>query len=496
MKKIVMAALAMGIAVTAAAEGYQVNTLSTKQLGMGHTGVALKLGAESMLFNPAGMAFSDRTLDISASVSAVAPSSTATLPDGSEWDTHAPISTPLNVAASFRIFDNMQGGVAFYTPYGSGIEWLDNWPGAVLNQRCTLRAFTIQPTLSWRPLPGLSIGAGLMMTWGNVNLDKGLVSAESMDAMLGVLDATGMGASMGIPAGYRYGHTTPASVNLNGTAKPAFGVNVGVMYDITGQLTAGVSFRSKMDLTVDAGTATVRYADDLAAAVLQPSLGIINQANFEATMPAPYVLSFGLGYKPTDRWTVSRRQAYALRPAHCQELPQRVGREGRRTVRRHEAPRRARRPHGGHYSRARRQLQPRDARHHQNRACHRPLVPPREGSEHRFRADVCGRTERQQPQLHLHRPAGRLAARTGSARHAHLHRRLQHPRLDSLPRPQLRLLSSPEPVIEHKYIRTQNTYICCFVSLCFLFLHETSLSRRKTVSFWRHVRHLLLILWL
>ena len=190
MKKIVMAALAMGIAVTAAAEGYQVNTLSTKQLGMGHTGVALKLGAESMLFNPAGMAFSDRTLDISASVSAVAPSSTATLPDGSEWDTHAPISTPLNVAASFRIFDNMQGGVAFYTPYGSGIEWLDNWPGAVLNQRCTLRAFTIQPTLSWRPLPGLSIGAGLMMTWGNVNLDKGLVSAESMDAMLGVLDAT------------------------------------------------------------------------------------------------------------------------------------------------------------------------------------------------------------------------------------------------------------------------------------------------------------------
>lgn len=305
MKKIVMAALAMGIAVTAAAEGYQVNTLSTKQLGMGHTGVALKLGAESMLFNPAGLAFSDRTLDISASVSAVAPSSTATLPDGSEWDTHAPISTPLNVAASFRIFDNLQGGVAFYTPYGSGIEWLDNWPGAVLNQRCTLRAFTVQPTLSWRPLPGLSVGAGLMVTWGNVNLDKGLVSAESMDAMLGVLDASGMGAAMGIPAGYRYGTTTPASVNLNGTAKPAFGVNVGVMYDITKQLTAGVSFRSKMNLTVDAGTATVRYADDLAAAVLQPSLGIINQANFEATMPAPYVLTFGLGYKPTDRWTLA-----------------------------------------------------------------------------------------------------------------------------------------------------------------------------------------------
>ncbi|MDE7459746.1 MAG: outer membrane protein transport protein, partial [Paramuribaculum sp.] len=45
------------------AEGYQVNTLSAKQLGMGHVGVAMKLGAESMLFNPAGLAFSDKTLD-------------------------------------------------------------------------------------------------------------------------------------------------------------------------------------------------------------------------------------------------------------------------------------------------------------------------------------------------------------------------------------------------------------------------------------------------
>ena len=295
----------MGIAMTAAAEGYQVNTLSTKQLGMGHTGVALKLGAESMLFNPAGMAFSDKTLDVSASISGVAPSATAYLPDGTSWDTHAPVSTPINAAAAFRIYDNLQGGVAFYTPYGSGIEWLDNRPGAVLNQRCTLRAFTLQPTLSWRPLPGLSVGVGLMMTWGNVNLDKGLVSAQSMDAMLSILDATGMGAAMGIPTGYRYGTTTPASVNLKGSAKPAFGVNVGVMYDITRQLTVGVNFRSKMNMTVDAGTATMRYADDLAAAVPQPTLDIINQANFKATMPCPYVLSFGFGYKPTDRWTVA-----------------------------------------------------------------------------------------------------------------------------------------------------------------------------------------------
>lgn len=107
MKKIVTFVIACCAALASQAEGYQVNTLSTKQMGMGHTGVALKLGSESMLFNPAGMAFSDKTLDVSASVSGVAPKSTAYLSDGSSWSTHAPVSTPLMASASFRIFDGL-----------------------------------------------------------------------------------------------------------------------------------------------------------------------------------------------------------------------------------------------------------------------------------------------------------------------------------------------------------------------------------------------------
>ena len=53
------------------AEGYQVNTLSARQNGMGHTGTALKLGAESMIFNPAGLGFSDKTLDLSGTVTGI-----------------------------------------------------------------------------------------------------------------------------------------------------------------------------------------------------------------------------------------------------------------------------------------------------------------------------------------------------------------------------------------------------------------------------------------
>lgn len=48
-------------ALCAHAEGYQVNTLSARQLGMAHTGTALHLDAESMYFNPAGLGFMDKT---------------------------------------------------------------------------------------------------------------------------------------------------------------------------------------------------------------------------------------------------------------------------------------------------------------------------------------------------------------------------------------------------------------------------------------------------
>ena len=70
-KVIVLACLAMLPFSYAAAEGFQVNAQSTKQAGMGHVGVAMKLGAESMHFNPAGLVFMDKDIHLSAGVAGV-----------------------------------------------------------------------------------------------------------------------------------------------------------------------------------------------------------------------------------------------------------------------------------------------------------------------------------------------------------------------------------------------------------------------------------------
>ena len=183
MKKLILSILAMAATMGAVAEGYQVNTLSAKQEGMGHTGVALKLGAESMIFNPAGMAFMDKTVDLSASVSGVI-SDVSAVHEGIKYETSNDVSTPFQISGAFSIYDNLKAGITINTPYGSGIDWTDNWPGATLNQSVKIQVFNIQPTVSYRILPNLSVGAGLMVAWGNVDLNKGLLKASTINAMI------------------------------------------------------------------------------------------------------------------------------------------------------------------------------------------------------------------------------------------------------------------------------------------------------------------------
>lgn len=282
--------------LTAAAEGYQVNTLSARQGGMAHTGVAQRLGAESIFFNPAGLGFMESAADIAGSFNAVLASASATNADG-RWTTSNDPSTPFMAGAAFSIYDNLKAGISLYTPYGSGIDWGQSWPGAVLSQSVALKAFTLQPTLSWRILPGLSVGAGVMISWGTVNLDKGLINPVTMDRMVSMLYPGGE-----VPL---FGTTTPASINLTGRSGLAAGFNIGAMYEIDPRWSVGVSYRSRMTLRVDRGDASLSYANAVAQQMLEGELGIIDHADFTAEMPLPSVLTFGAAWRPAPQWLVA-----------------------------------------------------------------------------------------------------------------------------------------------------------------------------------------------
>ncbi len=299
MNRFVFMALTASLSLTSFAEGYQVNTLSSRQLGMGHTGTGMHLGAESMFFNPAGLGYMDRNFDLSGSFTSIFSKGKTVLPDGRDYRTVNDASTPLMFNAAFSIYDNLKAGVSFYTPYGSGIDWTDSWPGAVLSQRVNLKVFTLQPTVSWRINDRLSIGAGITVNWGSVDLSKGLVVPETADRMLALLAQMGQ-----IQNPVMYNGVMPASVSLNGKSEVSCGFNVGVMYDLLDNLTVGASYRSRVGMTVSAGRASISYANQQAQAILK-ELDILNTTNFTASMPCPYVLSFGASWKPVKRLTLA-----------------------------------------------------------------------------------------------------------------------------------------------------------------------------------------------
>ena len=298
MKKSILSLVALAATLSMAAEGYQVNSLSAKQEGMAHVGTGLKLGAESMIFNPAGMAFMDKSLDLTAKVSIIKSNVKATV-NGKEYETSNDPSTPFAINAAFSIYDNLKAGITINTPYGSGMDWSNNWAGSMLNQSVKLSIFNVQPTVSYRILPNLSVGAGMMITWGNVDLNKGLVDPATLDKALAL-----QAQAMGQPAPEAFGETAPASVNLKGNAEIALGYNVGIMWDITDQITVGASYRSKMDMKVKSGDAKLTYANALAENALGTLVGL-NGANFKASMPAVSILSFGISYRPIEKLTIA-----------------------------------------------------------------------------------------------------------------------------------------------------------------------------------------------
>ena len=315
MKKIIVAMCFSVLPFThSLAEGYQANVQSTKQSGMGHVGVALKLGAESMHFNPAGMAFMNESVDLSLGGSAVFPN--VDFSNGAyKHSAKKTVSTPMFAYAGFKIYDNLAAGISVTTPYGSGIDYGKNWAGSYLVQDITLQSFSIQPTVSWKIMDRLSLGAGLMVMTGNFTMSRSLIPAGALEALRPMAPMIpGLDKTLN-----NYKDIAAASASLSGSADLKVGYNVGAMFDITDRLTVGLSYRSKVMMSVGEGQAELSYANkeelEKMLATVNPILikngqkpiGVppLDKGTFEAEMPLPSNWNIGLSYRASDRLMLS-----------------------------------------------------------------------------------------------------------------------------------------------------------------------------------------------
>ena len=356
MKKLLLAAALTTLTTGLFAEGYQVNNMSAKQTGMGHVGTAMKLNSESIYFNPAATAFQKSRFNISAGftgiVSDVTYRSLPTLENGYQSGpaerSDNKLSTPLHVYFNYKPTERLAVGVGFYTPDGSSMKWGGNWSGSHLIQEINLAAYTVQPTISYKICDRLSIGAGLMITWGNFNLSRSMLSKTTRQGLIsGMIDPNITKAQQGIAqlegiiaqlpdgadktaymqqlaqtqgtlqllqSGKGYLERTMdqsiVAARLEGSADVAVGVNAGILWDITDQWSVAMSYRSRMNMKVGRGHAALNIAPEAAALIqqlgqLSPGTELIpalDKGTFRTQLPLPTTVTWGVSFRPTPKW--------------------------------------------------------------------------------------------------------------------------------------------------------------------------------------------------
>jgi len=344
MKKSFLFIWLIGYCTGAWAEGYQVNNMSARQAGMGHVGTAMQLGSESIFFNPAATAFQQSRFDFSAGLTGIASNCHfQRLPTVENGYQPGPVeksknfATPLHIYFNYKPSDRWAVGLGFYTPDGSVVEWDDNWSGAHLVQKISLAAYTFQPTVSFKICDRLSIGAGMTLTWGNFDLSRSMLPIGSGNQSL-TAGFTQLGGLLGMAGGqlglspeqiaayqmqaqagadYFANNLTDApivSTKLKGSADVAIGVNAGLLFHIDDEWSIGMTWRSRVDMKVGAGHATMNYGSPEA----QQYLAFLNQAmamagrdavipgldrgSFHAELPLPTSVTWGVSFRPTPKW--------------------------------------------------------------------------------------------------------------------------------------------------------------------------------------------------
>lgn len=265
MRKITLM-LCFSIAVSSLwAGGYQVRLQGQKQTGIGLIGTPFAYDASSIFYNPGALSFIKEKYSLSGGVSGIYSKIVFREKDTDYTArTNNKMSTPFYFYGSAKITDDFTAGVGVFTPYGSSTTWDDNWHGKYLIQNISLSAIFIQPTVSYKFLDKIGIGAGLDIVLGGVDLNQQIPSPVN------------------------------GKVNLNGSST-AMGFNVGGYFRPIEKLNIGIDYRSKIIMKVEDGDAKFT---DIPMAL---SSDFPDDEKFSAELPLPANLDFGLSYQITDK---------------------------------------------------------------------------------------------------------------------------------------------------------------------------------------------------
>ena len=287
MKKVLLLAVFALATAVMYAGGYRVSLQGQKSLAMGHTGVAVVNSSELVFFNPAGLVYLEDRLNITGGVSGVFSNvSYQNELTGDFAETDSPVGTPFYLYASYKANDWLSFGLGIYTPFGSRVEYEDDWAGSHLVNNIELVAVYVQPTVSVKLSDHFSIGGGPILAIGSVNFNRNLTR--------NLTDIDG----------------NRSNVTIDASGITEFGYSFGAMLNLDNQdkWKLGFNYRSQIDVQVEAGDGQATFAN-----IPDSPLAPITNGDFDftASLPLPAEWTVGFSYKPNDKWLFAVDYNYA-----------------------------------------------------------------------------------------------------------------------------------------------------------------------------------------
>ncbi|MGF1686231.1 outer membrane protein transport protein [Photobacterium japonica] len=261
------------------AAGFQVNEHSASGLGRAFAGdAAIADNAAVLARNPAAMALFD-TMQLSGSLSVIEPSIDVSTVGSSPAQTYNDIAPAAVVPAGYFIqplSDRVAWGIGLFSNYGFSTDYPTDANFGALAGKTDLLTLNINPSVSWRINPQLSVGAGVSLVYADAELNRHF---------------GGLGTAFGIPP-------SQTLLNLQGDTWE-WGWNIGALWELNDDHRFGLSYRSQVDLEFD-GKFTDYQGSGVAGAT--PSNPIT--VDGALSVPLPAIVEFGGFHQVTSQWAV------------------------------------------------------------------------------------------------------------------------------------------------------------------------------------------------
>ncbi len=259
---------AIGSVVQVHASGFGVFTHSAKALGLSNAVTAHLDTPAAIFFNPALINDLPGS-QIEIGTTLVAPrqeftsTSTGAKTDGDDGEYF-----PSTLYYTQSISEKFSAGLGVFNPFGLGTKWPDDWEGRYLTTETEMTTYNINPVVSWRATPDISVAAGVAL----LRLDATLQNKLNM-------------ALLGFPAGFPDGNQ-----KFKGDGQ-GIGYNLGLSAKINDRTSLGISYRSAIDVTAKGQVSTQLPAGADPVAPLFPT------ANGRTKIELPRQISGGVAYR-------------------------------------------------------------------------------------------------------------------------------------------------------------------------------------------------------